>query len=91
MSADDELTVLQSLLSDTPTDASHLLPLLQEVQRRLGYVSPGAMRLVAEAFNLSRAEVYGVVTFYGDLREAPVGTHVIQVCMAEACQSVGCR
>jgi NADH:ubiquinone oxidoreductase subunit E len=91
MAADEELAELQSLLSDAPTDASNLLPLLQQVQRRLGYVSPGAIRLIAEACNLSRAEVYGVVTFYHDLRETSVGTHVVQVCMAEACQSVGCR
>jgi formate dehydrogenase subunit gamma len=86
-----ELAVLDGLLAATPTDAEHLLPLLQQVQARLGYVSPGAMRVVAEAFNISRADVYGVVTFYSDLREAPVGDTVIQLCMAEACQSVGCR
>ena len=91
LTADEELTGLQSLLADTPTDASHLLPVLQQVQRRFGYVSQGAIRIIAEAFNLSRAEVYGVVTFYGDLREAPVGRHVVQLCMAEACQAVGCR
>ena len=91
MTAEDELTELQSLLSDAPTDTSNLLPLLQQVQRQLGHVSPGAIRVIAEAFNLSRAEVYGVVTFYGDLRETAVGRHVVQVCMAEACQSVGCR
>ena len=47
--------------------------------------------MIAQAFNVSRAEVYGVVTFYGDLREALVGEHVVQLCMAEACQAVGCR
>jgi formate dehydrogenase subunit gamma len=54
-------------------------------------VSQPAIRVIAQAFNLSRADVYGVVTFYHDLREAPVGETVIQLCMAEACQSVGCR
>jgi len=49
------------------------------------------IRQVSAAFNLSRAEVYGVVSFYGDLRESPVGEHVVQLCMAEACQAVGCR
>ena len=91
MTADQEVAELQVLLAETPTDASHLLPVLQQVQRRLGHVSPGAIRLIAETFNLTRAEVYGVVTFYGDLREAPVGRHVVQLCMAEACQAVGCR
>jgi NADH:ubiquinone oxidoreductase subunit E len=89
--ADDEVDTLRDLLAGTDTDQSRLLPLLLDVQQRVGHVSPGAMRMIAEAFNLSRAEVYGVVSFYGDLREAPVGEHVVQLCMAEACQAMGCR
>jgi NADH:ubiquinone oxidoreductase subunit E len=88
---DRELAVLGELLDGAPTDAEYLLPLLQQVQARLGFISPGAIRTIAHAFNLSRADVYGVVTFYADLREAPVGELVVQLCMAEACQSVGCR
>lgn len=83
--------VLHDLLGTTPTHPEHLLPLLQQVQGRVGFVSQDAIRTIAEHFNLSRAEVYGVVTFYRDLREAPVGDVVVQLCMAEACQSVGCR
>ncbi len=82
---------LQALLADSPTTADHLLPVLQRVQQRFGFVSPEAIRQLAAAFNQSRAEVYGVVSFYHDLREAPVGEHVVQLCMAEACQAVGCR
>ena len=88
---DHELEVLQALLDGSPTDADYLLPVLQQVQQRFGYVSPAAIRFVAQAFNRSRAEVYGVVSFYGDLREEPVGDVVVQLCMAEACQAVGCR
>lgn len=83
--------MLSTLLANSPTTAEYLLPMLQQVQAHFGHVSPGAIRMVAHSFNLSRAEVYGVVTFYGDLREAPVGDHVVQVCMAEACQANGCR
>ena len=86
-----ELATLQTLLDGTPTEAEYLLPVLQQVQRQFGYVSPAAIRFVAEAFNRSRAEVYGVVSFYHDLREEPVGDIVVQLCMAEACQAVGCR
>jgi formate dehydrogenase subunit gamma len=82
---------LEELLAQSPSTAEHLLPTLQRVQLRFGFVSSTAIRRVAAAFNLSRAEVYGVVSFYGDLREAPVGEHVVQLCMAEACQAVGCR
>jgi NADH:ubiquinone oxidoreductase subunit E len=86
-----EAAALQTLLADSPTTADHLLPALQRVQQHFGFVSPEAIRSVASAFNLSRAEVYGVVSFYHDLRESPVGEHVVQLCMAEACQAVGCR
>lgn len=86
-----ELEVLDELLAGVAADPGQLLPALQRVQARCGYVSPAAMRYLAQVFNLSRAEVYGVVTFYHDLREAPVGRSVVQLCMAEACQAVGGR
>lgn len=89
--ADREAAILDDILGSTPPEPEYLLPTLQQVQARVGFVSSHAMRTIAEAFNLSRAEVYGVVTFYRDLREAPVGETVVQLCMAEACQSVGCR
>lgn len=91
MMSDHESRTLQELLAGSPATADQLLPFLQRVQARFGFVSPPAIRFAAQAFNLSRAEVYGVVTFYGDLREEPVGRHVVQLCMAEACQAVGCR
>ncbi len=91
LEAHEELAVLDELLADLAPDAEQLLPFLHRVQERLGHVSPAAIRYAAHAFNLSRAEVYGVVTFYGDFRETPVGDTVIQICMAEACQAVGCR
>ncbi len=87
----EDAAALERLLADSPTTAEQLLPMLQRVQQHFGFVSPLAIRRVAAAFNLSRAEVYGVVSFYGDLREAPVGEHVVQLCMAEACQAMGCR
>ena len=87
-----QLTALVGeLIAESLVGPEHLLPLLQQVQSRVGWVPPSAIRDIAHAFNLSRAEVHGVVTFYHDLRDAPVGTHVVQLCMAEACQAVGCR
>ncbi|MEQ8481414.1 MAG: formate dehydrogenase subunit gamma [Hoeflea sp.] len=66
-----------------------LLPILHEVQEAFGHVPQQALPVIAESLNLSRAEVHGVVSFYHDYREAPAGRHVIKVCRAEACQSVG--
>jgi formate dehydrogenase subunit gamma len=66
-----------------------LLPLLHEVQQRLGYVPPQAVAPIARALNLSRAEVHGVLTFYHHFRRHPPGRHVLSICQAEACQSMG--
>jgi formate dehydrogenase subunit gamma len=65
------------------------LPILHALQEAFGYVPREAIPMVAEALNLSRAEVYGVVTFYHDFRQAPAGRHVLKLCRAEACQAAG--
>jgi formate dehydrogenase subunit gamma len=61
------------------------------VQEAFGYVPQAAVPIIARELNLSRAEVHGVVTFYHDLREKPAGRHVVKICRAEACQSMGCE
>jgi len=65
------------------------LPILHALQEAFGHVPDAAVPIVAEALNLSRAEVYGVVTFYHDFRRAPAGRHVLKLCRAEACQAAG--
>lgn len=66
-----------------------LLPILHAVQHEFGFVPAGALPVIAEGLNLSRAEVHGVMSFYHDFRETPAGRHVVKVCRAEACQSMG--
>ncbi|MBX4926740.1 formate dehydrogenase subunit gamma [Rhizobium binae] len=66
-----------------------LLPILHEVQQEFGYVPQEALPVIAEELNLSRAEVHGVMTFYHDYRNHPAGRHVLKLCRAEACQSMG--
>lgn len=66
-----------------------LLPILHDIQAAFGHVPRAAIPLIAQALNLSRAEVYGVVTFYHDFRTEPHGRHVLRLCRAEACQSMG--
>ena len=68
-----------------------LLPILHEVQHRLGYVPADGVAEIARGLNLSRAEVHGVISFYHHFRSAPAGQHVVRVCRAEACQAVGAR
>lgn len=66
-----------------------LLPILHELQGEFGYVPQETLPLIAQALNISRAEVHGVVTFYHDYRDHPAGRHVLKLCRAEACQSMG--
>jgi formate dehydrogenase subunit gamma len=54
-----------------------------------GYIDSAAEPLIADALNISRAEVHGVVTFYHDFRREPAGRHVLKLCRAEACQAAG--
>lgn len=65
------------------------LPILHALQHVFGCVPTEAVPMVAKALNLSRAEVHGIVTFYHEFRRTPPGRHVLRVCRAEACQSVG--
>ena len=66
-----------------------LLPILHDIQDALGYIPPDAVAQIANALNLSRAEVHGVITFYHHFRTTPPARHTIQICCAEACQSMG--
>ena len=68
-----------------------LLPILHAVQHEWGHVPEPAIPVIAEALNLGRAEVHGVVSFYHDFRGTPAGRTVVKVCAAEACQAVGAR
>ena len=65
------------------------MPILHALQRAFGHVPREAVPMIAAALNLSRAEIHGVVSFYHDFREAPPGRHVMKLCRAESCQSMG--
>ena len=65
-----------------------LLEILHAVQDQLGCVPPDAVPLIADALNLSRAEVHGVISFYHHFRDRPPGRCVVQLCRAEACKAL---
>jgi formate dehydrogenase subunit gamma len=73
-------------LKDAP---GALLPILHAIQDGLGHVPAEVVPTIAKALNLSRAEVHGVVSFYHHFRTERPGRHVLQMCRAEACQSMG--
>lgn len=65
------------------------LPILHALQATFGYVDQAAVPMIADTLNLSRAEIFGVISFYHDFRREPAGRHVVKLCRAEACQAVG--
>ncbi|WP_041717615.1 formate dehydrogenase subunit gamma [Alloalcanivorax dieselolei] len=68
-----------------------MLPILHAIQDRFGYIPDAAVPIIAEAMRHTRAEVHGIIRFYHHFRTHPIGSHVVQVCRAEACQAVGGR
>jgi len=65
------------------------LPILHALQEVFGYVDGEAVPLMAEALNVSRAEIHGLISFYHDFRATPPGRHTVKLCRGEACQSMG--
>jgi formate dehydrogenase subunit gamma len=80
-------------ISDIVAEHAHregpLLPILHDVQKAFGHVSEDAMRDIAQALNLTRAEVYGVVSFYHDFRKEAEARPILKLCRAEACKARG--
>ncbi len=66
-----------------------LLPILHGIQDAVGHIPREAVDQIARELNLSRAEVHGVVTYYHHFRAEPAARHVVQICRAESCQSMG--
>ncbi|MFF3244525.1 formate dehydrogenase subunit gamma [Streptomyces sp. NPDC002870] len=80
---------VRSIVAEHRGDRGALLPVLHTVKEELGYVDPAVIPVLATELNLSRADVYGVVTFYEDFRQTAPGRRTVRICRAEACQAVG--
>jgi formate dehydrogenase subunit gamma len=80
---------IQSILANSNTEQNNLLPVLHAIQDVAGFIPPDAVADIASAFNLSRAEVHGVITFYHHFRTTPPARHTVRICCAEACRSMG--
>ena len=77
------------LLRRVPRKPSRLIPVLQKVQRKLGYLPPQAMSEIAAHLGVPEIDVYGVVTFYNQFRLNPPGRHSVRVCLGTACHMKG--
>jgi NADH-quinone oxidoreductase subunit E len=80
---------LAEILSSHKKQRGNLLPLLQEVQTQLGYLSQEAMQAISDFLGIPQVDVWGVATFYNQFRLAPLGKHHTVVCMGTACHLAG--
>jgi formate dehydrogenase subunit gamma len=78
-----------SIVEERAAMPGAMLPILHALQHEFGYIDERAIPVVADVLNVSRAEVVGVIHFYHDFKTEPGGRHLLQVCRAEACQSMG--
>jgi len=85
----DATSVIRAALARHEDEPGALLPILHDVQDALGHIPRETVQQIADGLNLSRAEVHGVVTYYHHFRSEPPGRHIVHVCRAEACQSMG--
>ena len=79
----------RDILSGLQDSRGNLIPVLQQVQNKLGYVPPVAMQEVAAHFNIPAVDVYGVITFYNQFRLTPPGKNQVKICMGTACHMRG--
>ena len=77
------------LLKNSGRKRGNLIPTLQKVQAKLGYLPREAMLEVARFLDIPEIDVYGVVTFYNQFRLNPPGNHSIRVCLGTACHMKG--
>ena len=83
-----DVAIAEDVIATFRDEPGPVLIALQALQEKFGYVDEAALDLIANAFNVSRAEVFGVFTYYHDLKKKP--SSAVKICAAEACQAVGC-
>ena len=84
-----DLTDASAIVAARTGEKGATLPILHDLMARFGYVDKAIVPVLADAMNLSRAEIHGTITFYHDFKDHPPGRRTIKVCRAEACQSRG--
>jgi len=81
---------LQTILAGHEKQGSGaLIPILQKVQTAFGYISEEAMFDISDRIRIPPSEVFGVLTFYAQFRQRPVGKHTCKVCRGTACHVRG--
>ena len=85
----EHLRVVDEVVAARGAAPGSLIPILQDVQARVGYLPPDVLERIGERAGIPAAQVYGVASFYSQFRLKPVGKYVIKVCHGTACHVQG--
>ncbi len=80
---------LEDVLGSFEQNRDSLIPVLQAVQGKFGYLSPEAVEGIADYLSVSESSIYGVATFYTQFKFARSGDHMVKVCLGTACHVKG--
>ena len=80
---------LQEMLNNYESECENLIPALQGVQKKFGYISEESIAGISRHFNVSESEIYGVATFYTQFRFVEPGEHMVKICLGTACHVRG--
>ena len=83
------LNIVGEILKNSDKSRENLVPILQQVQRRHGYLPALALEEIAAAMGIPAVDLFGLATFYNQFRLTPPGKHQVKVCMGTACYMVG--
>ncbi len=83
------VTAIDTIITQFEGKSGILIPLLQKVQTKLGFLSKDTIRHISNKIKVPISEIYGVITFYTQMRTKPVGKNLIRVCHGTACHVAG--
>lgn len=84
-----DLSVVDEMIASYGVETDAAIPILLGLQEAYGYLPMEAMRYVTDKTKSTPDQIYGVATFYGQFRLAPVGEHIVRVCHGTACHVRG--
>lgn len=85
------ISVVEEVVANIGREKEKVIPILQEVQRRLNYLPSEALKHICEVSDITPGQISGVSTFYSQFRHMPVGKHIIKICSGTACHVKGSR
>ena len=86
---EEDIQVMNEVVSEHEGDETALISVLQEIQRKLKYLPVEAMKFVADKLNVPQSRVYHVATFYKAFKLNPPGKHTLRICVGTACHVRG--